>query len=346
MSQTELNPTNTKLPRKLTRLFVLKWSLFVVVISFVIHRGCELWNSDQLNSVTLHFGWLAAAAGAYIVGWLPSVWFWNRTLAAVGNDARMLDTASAYYCGHLGKYIPGKLLVLIIRASMMKRCGCRAGLSIVTAVYETLAMMAVGLAVGIALSPILLTESSWASLPAWVSWMQDYAWVPPLAVVVLGAVSLPTISRIFRGLALRTMPPDWERPNSVPDIRLDTRLLLSGLLAFTLAWSCHGLSLGLTLRGISGTPLEISDWPIWIGAVSLAVGIGFFVIFAPAGLGPRDLILMEVLSSQPSITGDQAVAATVLLRLVWLLAEIAAAGALYYLVKPQSKLPVNESPAS
>ncbi len=343
MSQTEPNPSNTLRSRKLTRLFVLKWSLFLIAVVFVVHRGNELWNSDDLNSVTLHFGWLAAAAGVYIVGWLPSVWFWNRTLAAVGNNVRMVDTASAYYCGHLGKYIPGKLLVLIIRASMMKRCGCRAGLVLVTAAYETLAMMAVGLAVGIALSPILLTDSSWDSLPAWISWLQDHSWIAPLAVVGLGVVSLPTISRLFTGLAMRFAPRDLEDPESNIDIHIDTRLLTSGVIAFVLAWSCHGLSLGLTLRGISATPLDFSDWPVWTGAISLAVAVGFFVIFAPGGLGPREFILIEVLSTQPSITGQQAVVATGLLRLVWLLAEIVSAGALYYLVRPQNLKPVTEN---
>ena len=51
---------------------------------------------------------------AYAVGWLPSVWFWRSLMGSLGGRVTFADAARAYYCGHLGKYVPGKAMVLVI----------------------------------------------------------------------------------------------------------------------------------------------------------------------------------------------------------------------------------------
>ena len=48
-------------------------------------------------------------------------------------------------------------------------------------------------------------------------------------------------------------------------------------------------------------------------------------MFAPGGLGVREAALLELLTSQPGISESQALAATALLRVAWLAAEILAA---------------------
>ena len=63
------------------------------------------------------------------------------------------EVAKAYYCGHLGKYVPGKAGVIFIRAAMLKSHGVPLGPGALSAGYETLASMAAGAAVGFALLP-------------------------------------------------------------------------------------------------------------------------------------------------------------------------------------------------
>ena len=81
-----------------------RWSLFALVMVFVVTRGRSLWlrDGDAIRAAEWDGRWLFAAAGAYALGWLPSVWFWRKMMKRLGGQLSYLDTARAYYCGHLG----------------------------------------------------------------------------------------------------------------------------------------------------------------------------------------------------------------------------------------------------
>ncbi len=312
---------------------ILKWSMVALVLAFVAKRGQELWNQDAIAKLDVDFGWLVLAGCAYLVGWLPSVWFWNRLLHVVGGDVSFVDSARAYYCGHLGKYIPGKATVLVIRAGMVKDRGSRAASAALTATYETLGMMGVGVAVAVALSPLILSDSQWLMLPEWLRRLRNMQAVIPLIVAVVAIASLPLVSRLFTFVAVKLAPSHGVDSEARDELKIPTGLLLKGVFAFVLAWACHGLSLGLTVRSIVPQTDVIAGWPVWMGAASLATAVGFFFIFAPGGIGVREGLLWESLRIQPEISDQQAVVAACLLRLVWFAAEIVAATALYYWFK-------------
>ena len=69
-----------------------------------------------------------------------------------------------------------------------------------------------------------------------------------------------------------------------------------------------------------------------MGAAGLGTAAGFAALFAPGGLGVREAVLIETLAPRPGI-GAAAVAAAVVLRLVWLGSEVCAAGGLFYGVR-------------
>jgi len=313
---------------------VLKWALCLAVIVFVGKRAAALWNQEALKQAEFHLVWLLAAGGAYVVGALPAVWFWRKLMQSVGGTVRLRDAARAYYCGNLGKYIPGKASVLVIRAAMMRDRGCRGSLSALTATYETLMMMAAGLAVAVALSPLLLTTAQTATWPDWVRRTIAVPWLPAVLMILLCVVLLPITSRVLTHLAARMTPADMLSAGQ--QVHIPKRLVGFGLLAYLVTWICYGLSLGFALQSLSDGPLDLVGWPVWVGGISAATVIGFLAIFAPGGVGVREGLLIEMLRIQPAVQPHQAVVAAVLLRLVWLATEIIIAGALYYLVKPQS----------
>ena len=65
-------------------------------------------------------GWLGLAGVLYLLGLLPAGLFWHRVLLVLGQDARLGETLRAYYIGHLGKYVPGKAMVVVIRAGLIR----------------------------------------------------------------------------------------------------------------------------------------------------------------------------------------------------------------------------------
>jgi glycosyltransferase 2 family protein len=322
----------------LTALRALKWLLFAAVLAFVCRHGYELWiqNPESQGVVRRAFsnpaaaGWLIASGVIYLLGWLPSVWFWRELMRAIGGRVAFCDAARAYYCGHLGKYVPGKAMVLVIRAAMVKDRGCRALPAAVAVTYETLTMMGTGLAVGVALGPILFSQWLAANAPGGVSSPVAATAIAFLLVLVVISVSLPFVSRLLTWIAIKATPGGAVTEGG--GLEIPQRLIAAGCLAFVVSWAIQGLSLGLVLRAVGVAPLQFADWPTWTGATALSTSLGFAVLFAPGGLGVREGILLGILTAQPQVGAAAAVGATVLSRVVSFAAEVLLSAVLYWMV--------------
>ena len=70
----------------------------------------------------------------------------------------MLETTRAYYVGHLGKYVPGKALVVIIRTGLISGPRVDTTVAAVSIFIETLTMMAVGAFLAADRSAATMTE--------------------------------------------------------------------------------------------------------------------------------------------------------------------------------------------
>ncbi len=111
-------------------------------------------------------------------------------------------------------------------------------------------------------------------------------------------------------------------------MRFTPGVLAAGLAACGVGWALHGVSLWCCVRGVGGA-VGPADLPACVGAAGLATALGFAAVFAPGGVGVREAVLVETLSPRPGV-GASAVAAAVVLRLVWLAGELCAAALLYY----------------
>ena len=322
---------------KTVSLQIAKWLMFVVVLAYVARKASELWQPDDFRRLEIQPLWLLAAAVIYLVGWLPSVWFWQRVLRTLGSEPPFALTLQAYYCGHLGKYVPGKAAALVIRSALLKRANVPVSISAISATLETLGVMGVGLAIALALAPFTLPAAGWQRLPEWLSPLRDYQWLGPglVAVSVLISVPLASLGLVKfasqQAIQQATLLKSDSDPlaASVPEARFGdvAKFLLVGSVAFVPTWLLHGLSLGCVLHAIGAADVtDASQWLLWIGAIGAGNSLGFFVLFAPGGLGVREGILIATLA--PVVGGRSAVAAAALLRLVWLAAEVIAAGAL------------------
>ena len=306
-------------------LTVAKWTLLLLVIAAVGWRAWRLWLEGRRSGGELEWapGWLVAAAIVYLVGWLPSVWYWRLLLADAGHPVGWLDAARAFYCGHLGKYIPGKATVLVIRAGLLRGSGVPAATAALTATWETLLLMIVGGVVGLALAPTLLDPATVELLPVPLRQLVARPVASAGLVIAVSLAGFPLLTRLVTRIAMLMAG------SSTAAATVSTRRFLAGGAVFTLVWALHGLSLGLTLRGVGSTSLALADWPGWTAAAGLATAVGFVAVFAPGGIGVREGLLIESLS-RSGMAEQQAVAGAFCLRGVWLAAEIVAALALYY----------------
>ena len=300
----------------------LKWALFALVIAFVGRRAWQLWSKGDVGSVTIHWPWLLAASGFYLVSWLPSVLLWHRLIHGLGGTSSRLDVSRAYFAGHLAKYIPGKASVLLLRAGMLADRGCRPSVSALTSTYEVLVCMGVGAAVGLTMAPVVWPKSVIDDLPTVIRSAFEHPLAFGIGVVVVCVVLVPFVARVLGLIAKKLTPPVASSSETQPlPAQISGTFLLGWCFFSVTTWLVQGLSLGCTLRAV-GVETSMSDSLIWAGDVSSATFLGFLAMFAPGGLGVREAALLELLQYQPGISEAQAAAATVLLRAAWLVAEV------------------------
>lgn len=267
--------------------------------------------------------WLAASAAIYLAALTPMAWFLRRTLVAMGERPGRLATLRAYLLGHLGKYVPGKAMVIILRVGALRPHVGSLGAAVVASLLETLTMMSVGACVAAVLAlAVLHLDARLAALAA-------------VMAVAAGLPTLPPVARWLTRLALRRRRAEQSPPEDLPPAGEDQQAMLAGIslpllatgwLAAIVCWVGLGLSLWALVRSL-GVPLELpADLPLMVATISLAVVAGFLSLL-PSGIVVRDAILLQLLAST---CGDaDALVAAVLLRLVWLVSEIGICAILY-----------------
>jgi uncharacterized membrane protein YbhN (UPF0104 family) len=240
----------------------------------------------------------------------PAGWFWRTCLLRLDQPAPLLLTLYSYFLGHLGKYFPGKAMVIILRIAVLAPLGALKVATALTIFMETLTMMAVGSAAA-ALSLLWLgLDWRWTLLACGLMLLTSLTTTPPLLREVL--------KRTQRSVEPSLMN-HWLR-------RIDWGLLGRGWLAMAVTWICYGASLYCVLRASPAAQFTAVDpWSIALsslGACAMAVVLGF-VSFLPGGAGVREVVLSTMLT--PVVGPVAALAAAVWLRIVWLITEILAA---------------------
>lgn len=304
----------------------LKWLCFALLLGFISRRAWQLWVTAPQEKIQLDWSWLVLAAVAYAVGWLPSVWFWREMLRTLRQPLGIWDSVRAYYVGHMGKYVPGKALVLVIRASLVKGSGVNPLLAGSTAAYETLVFMATGAALALASAPFALGESFWSRIPATWGWLKAYLILWPFAVMGVTFATTPLSAWLFTKICRKMAPGQSTDGATLPAI--SAGLICQGIGVTMSGWACHAISLGFVLRAISPETWSRNEFPVWLASTTLSTVSGFVVLIAPGGVGVREGLLIEMLKDQPQIGPHVALIAAGLLRAVWFGTELALAGVL------------------
>ncbi|WP_162006890.1 lysylphosphatidylglycerol synthase domain-containing protein [Roseimaritima sediminicola] len=253
----------------------------------------------------IHWPSLWGGAGAYLLALLPAGFYWYWVLRSFAVPVPAGRAVAAHVQGHLGKYVPGKAMVVVLRVGAIVGPGVSPLLATVAVFIETLTMMATG-----------------ATLAALVIALSD---VPqeliPLAIA-LGLVSaVPTMPPLFRmvvAVVVRRRDPSHRAP--LEAYRWTT--FAAGWAWMTLSWCLIGTAFALIVHAIA-PQTGLDDLVLAAALMALAVVAGF-VSLIPGGAGVRELILTAALA--PRIGTAEALSAALLARLVFLAVELAAAG--------------------
>ena len=173
------------------------------------------------------------------------------------------------------------------------------------------------LAVGAAMAVLMLL---W-KLPEQKTWLAT-------AVVTMLATGVPTIPAVREFLIkkLRRGKLDSEASHSVQRPGFASLVICWGVVA--IGWCLMGLSIAVILpaAGFAASVSWLDQWAVGTAAAALSVVLGF-LSFIPVGLGVREAVLFTVLKG--TYGEPAALVAAVLVRLVWLVAEVLVSVILY-----------------
>lgn len=130
--------------RKTWAILVLKLAIVALVLWFVGDTLIKGMLKLREYDWDFSYSWLAIAGAIYLVGLLPAGLFWWHVLRVLGQKTSLVETIRAYTVGHLGKYVPGKAMVVVLRAGLLPQGRTMASVAAAAVFYETLTMMAVG----------------------------------------------------------------------------------------------------------------------------------------------------------------------------------------------------------
>ncbi|TWU32860.1 lysylphosphatidylglycerol synthase domain-containing protein [Novipirellula artificiosorum] len=252
----------------------------------------------------LRWSRVAVAAAFYALGLLPSAMVLAGWLAVLGFRPPILLAIAAQTLGHIGKYVPGKAMVVVVRAGVLAKYSIPIVPATLSVFLETFMMMAVGAAVaGVVIC--------WLPVPNWM-----------LAAAVAGSIaaSLPTLPPVLRQVTSRLLGKDSHLGKQA------WRACLQGWAWSILSWLLIGSSFAMLITAIPESGLSdprppISGamlWAVATAAISLAMVIGFASLL-PGGAGVRELVLTTILAF--AVGPTHALLAAIMARLVFIAVE-------------------------
>jgi uncharacterized membrane protein YbhN (UPF0104 family) len=298
---------------------VLRLALLVVAVGLlvftVVRQGAAIGDALQrLNAINI------ALSGAFVLAGLAAQMLSWRSLFA-GSDVSVPPIRIAgriYYLGQLGKYVPGSVWAVVAQAELGKDHRVPRARSATVA----LAALVVLVVVGGAVSAAGLAAGSAGSL-------RTYWWALVSVPVGIVLLSPPVFNRLI-AIAFRLA----RRAGPAPAISGTAVLRSSGwALVMWLAFGAHAwfLATGLGARGAA-------DAATVTGAFALAWVVGFLVVIAPAGAGPREAAL--VLALAPVMGTADAFVLALISRLLMVVGDVVTA-ATFARVRPAATQPMS-----
>jgi uncharacterized membrane protein YbhN (UPF0104 family) len=263
-------------------ILAIKILIFLVVCGWVVWKLYESWDKIREIPWQPNLLFLALAGVCYIIAYLPAAVFWRYAMQSLGQQPKFYETLRAYYIGHLGKYVPGKAMVLIIRTGLLNHKRTKITAAGASVFLETMTMMAVGASVA-AITVMLIILFG-------LHQVEDGNWLILLAVGAMVGIVLPILPPVFHFLTKAL-----NRFNIKIEGLTYKTIAVGWLLNFPV-WIMLGVSLWLVMQGL-GMKSEsiIIELPICILAISFSVVLGFASMM-PAGAAVREWAMALVLT--------------------------------------------------
>lgn len=257
-----------------------QWILTGVVTWFIVSRvgvGLEELRSLEAGTWRPHAVPFIASVLMLALGYFASASIWGRIVSDLGGPSLPTRRAiSIFMVANLGRYVPGKVWQIAGLAALSRKAGVPVTVATAAAVVgQGVALVAAGFLGTVALFGAPAPYPGWGTVAlAGLVGVLLLASVPGVYTRVLGGW--------FR-LARAETPQALTRAQGLRWFAL----YLVNWLVYAAAFWLLAASFGLR-----GSPMAVGS------SFAAAYVLGYVMIFAPAGLGPREGFLMAFLTPQ------------------------------------------------
>lgn len=311
----ESGSTSPNLGHRRFAKFVLRRGILVCAIVFFIlavRRAVhELQRTEiSIHWESIHWTYIILSVLAGMLALIPPWIAWHAILRDFGQNVLWSDSLVAYLMGHLGKYVPGKAMAVLLRVGELHRHKVPMGQGVLSVFIETLT----GFATGGIMGALLL---QWIDAPSWLK-------LSALACIPIAIVTL--LPHPFRWILRPLVQTRVGRNVATVVHTIDARMMSRTVAWAAVGWMLQGFALWFVLQSLTDLhPGFLSGYSdLYVLAVCIASmglgGLAGFLSMLPGGALARELASIGILIS--ILSQPIALIATVVVRLTSIIAEL------------------------
>ena len=272
-------------------VWVAQLVVAAVVVTLVGSSLAHNWAEFRALHLSLSVRplWIAGSVAAVFLTYALQIEAWRILLAGWDQSITFPAAARTWSLANLGRYVPGKVWSVAGLVVLAQRAGVRAAPAAASAFVSQAIAVGSGAAVVAAVAPRATSPLRLAAA--------GLAAVATVAVLVW-----PPTARWLGRLANASTPVEPLRPAAA----------LAGSLLSALSWLTYGGAFWLLAGGL--LPDATLPFPTAAGVFALGYILGWLALFAPGGVGVRELVFIGLLT--PFLGGGGALAVSVASRLL------------------------------
>jgi hypothetical protein len=296
---------------------VLLWAgqvvLAIAVIGFVGRSVLANWGELSHLDVSLHLrpSWIVAAA---ITVWLTYgllIEAWRRVLTGWGEQLHFAQATRIWCLSNLGRYLPGKIWSIAGLAVLAQRAGVAGWAAAGSAVVMQVLAIGTG--------AVVVAFGAPGAISAAVGEVGLNQEGSPILLAATAFVALATVAVLswkpLSGALARAVRPTMElRP-----LPISTSAVAGS--ATLVAWAAYGIAFWFLAQGLFG-PNDLGFLRA-IGVFAAGYIVGLLALFAPGGVGVRELVFVALMS--PVLGSRGALGLAIASRLLLTATEVSAA---------------------
>jgi uncharacterized membrane protein YbhN (UPF0104 family) len=282
-------------------LWAVQALVTLVVVALVARSLGRNWVEFRSQQAVLSIkpAWIAGSVLAVCATYAIQIESWRQILQGWRQRIGFGAAARIWTLANLGRYVPGKVWSVAGLVVLAQRAGVQVAPAAASAFVSQAITVGTGVAVVAAVAPHTAS---------------------PLRLLVAGLAALATVGVLVWGPTARWL---GRVANAVAPLEpLHAAAALKSAVLATFSWVVYGVAFWLLARGLiaAGSTLPLA---VAVGVFALGYILGWLALFAPGGLGVREVVLVSLLA--PSLGSGGALVVSIGSRVLLTAIEAAAA---------------------